>query len=435
MTQTPRQMRRHTGKEAAEPDAAPRPRRRAPGGPPRRGPSRSALFAAMIVVFVAGLFAAPFAQYYLGPRLAELSGIAELAAGRTDVGDFSRLRAIEARTDELGQELQSIAQAVDDGSAARVAALENEIGLLRQDLATLGALTERTTVLENSTASLAALESRLAGLESRPVDTGAADDIAAVNTRLADVDTALSAVRGESERLAASVDTLQSKLAQDLKEALALVEGRLAAVDRSRGVDSALAETVEALQTRTGALEVAVERSAGRAALAAAIGALRGTAERGRPFEAELQTVRALAIAHPSSLLDGPIETLSLSAGTGLPSMVGLQRSFAVLAGRAARPAPTRDAGWVGQTLDRVGSLVTVRRTGDIAGQSPEAVVARAEVRLQEGDLAGAVAEMTALEGQMPANDAWLVRARLRLTAERALDALNAGLAAIGGAG
>ena len=115
--------------------------------------------------------------------------------------------------------------------------------------------------------------------------------------------------------------------------------------------------------------------------------------------------------------------------------MVGLQRSFAVLAGRAARPAPTRDAGWVGQTLDRVGSLVTVRRTGDISGQSPEAVVARAEVRLQEGDLAGAVAEMTALEGQMPANDAWLVRARLRLTAERALDALNAGLAAIGGAG
>ena len=200
-------------------------------------------------------------------------------------------------------------------------------------------------------------------------------------------------------------------------------------------MDSALAETVDALQTRTGALEVAVERSAGRAALAAAIGALRGTAERGRPFEAELQTVRALAIAHPSSSLDGPIETLSLSAGTGLPSMVGLQRSLAVLAGRAARQAPTRDAGWVGQTLDRVGSLVTVRRTGDISGQSPEAVVARAEVRLQEGDLAGAVAEMTALEGQMPANDAWLVRARLLLTAERALDALNAGLAAIGGAG
>jgi hypothetical protein len=76
-----------------------------------------------------------------------------------------------------------------------------------------------------------------------------------------------------------------------------------------------------------------------------------------------------------------------------------------------------------------------VRRTGEISGQSPEAVVARAEVRLQAGDLAGAVAEMTTLEGQLPENDAWLARARLRLAAERALDALNAGLVAIGGAG
>lgn len=435
MTQTPRQMRKHAGEGPADTDAARKPRGRGPTGGQRRGPSRAALFAAMIVVFVAGLFAAPFAQYYLGPRLAELSGIAELAAGGSDVADFNRLRAVEARTDELGRELQSIGQTADDGSGARIGALENELGLLRQDLASLTELTERTAALESSAASLAALDSRLAGLEARPLDT-AGDDIAGVNARLADVDTALEAVRGESERLAATVDALQLKLAEDVKSALALVDSRLAAVDQSRGVDRALAETVDDLQARTSVLEGAVDRSEGRMALAAAIGALRGAAERGRPFEAELQTVRALMTEHRSlQQLDGPIETLARSAGTGLPSLVGLQRSFAVLAGRAARPASTGDAGWIGQTLNRVGSLVTVRRTGEISGQSPEAVVARAEVRLQAGDLAGAVAEMTTLEGQLPENDAWLARARLRLAAERALDALNAGLVAIGGAG
>ncbi len=388
----------------------------------------------MIVVFVAGLFAAPFAQYYLGPRLAELSGITDLAAGGSDAADFTRLRSVEQRTEQLSRDIESIPRPQADGAAARVGALEDEIALLRREIAELTNLTERTTALENNTASLVALESRLAELESRPV---AGDDavVATVNTRLADVDATLAAVRGESARLANTVDALQRKLAEDLKDAMALVEGRLSALDQSRGLDRSVVDAVESLQSRTGALEGTVERFAGRSALVVALGSLRAAAERGRPFDAELRSVRALAVTLQAPQLDDPLNRLVESAGTGLPSLVGLQRSFAALAGRAARSSPTGDGSWVDQTFERMTSLVTVRRTGDISGASPEAVVARAEILLNDGDLPAAVAEVAALEGRGPETDTWLRRARLRLAAEGALDDLAAHVVAISGAG
>ena len=75
----------------------------------------------------------------------------------------------------------------------------------------------------------------------------------------------------------------------------------------------------------------------------------------------------------------------------------------------------------------RLRSLVTVRPVGgDVAGDSPEAHLARAEARLDEGDLAGAVSELEALEG--PAAEAaapWLAGARARVAADQAIEALR----------
>ena len=53
-----------------------------------------------------------------------------------------------------------------------------------------------------------------------------------------------------------------------------------------------------------------------------------------------------------------------------------------------------------------------------VAGDSPSAVAARAEVKLSAGDLAGALAELDALQGA-PAEAAadWRARARARLAA------------------
>lgn len=437
MTQTPRQMRARSDQNAQAPTRADPPpvRRRVRRRPVRPGLSRSALFAGLIVVFVAGLFAAPFAQYYLGPRLAELSGIAELAAGRADPADFSRLQTIERRTEELSSEIESVARIADRGADPRVEVLVNELDLLRAEISGLSALTERTTSLESSTANLAALEARLATMELQQADRSSDESAGAVQDRLTRVDETLAAIRDASTQLAATVDALQTKLADDLKAALTLVEARLGALEQSQGRDLALEDTVDGLQSRTGALEAALDRSVGRSALVASLGNLRATAQSGRPFDAELQTVRALSITLQAPQLTAPLDRLSDVAQTGLPTVVGLQRAFATLAGRAARGTPPGETTWVGQTLDRMSSLVTVRRTGQIEGDSAEAVVARTESLLQEGDLARAVAEVRVLADRSPEIDTWLARAQVRLSAEQALDDLGTLVLAIGGAG
>jgi hypothetical protein len=77
--------------------------------------------------------------------------------------------------------------------------------------------------------------------------------------------------------------------------------------------------------------------------------------------------------------------------------------------------------------LRRLSDVVTVRPVGDVEGGDPGPVVARAEHRLQAGDLAGALAELDALDG--PAAEAvagWRARAEARLSVETAFSALRA---------
>ena len=88
------------------------------------------------------------------------------------------------------------------------------------------------------------------------------------------------------------------------------------------------------------------------------------------------------------------------------------------------------------RTLARLSGLVTLRRIGgDIAGDTTEAIIARAEARLGVGDLAAAVAEVAALNGaRAEAAASWLGDARVRLAAEAALAELDArAIAALGG--
>jgi hypothetical protein len=364
--------------------------------------------------------------------LAELSGITDLAAGRPEPADFSRLRDIEQRTEQLGSVIDSIVRDAKSDSEPRVATLENELSLLREEFSGLSALTERTASLENNTTNLAALEARLADIEAQP---SPGTDATVVQGRLTSVDEILVAVREESVQLAATVDVLQAKLAEDLKATLALVEDRLTALERTWPGDSGLVGVVKSLELRTSALESALDQSVGRSALVASLSTLRVSAQSGRPFNVELQTVRALSLTLQASQLIDPLDRLAVLAEDGLPTLVVLQRSFTSLAGRAAQGAPSGGGTWVGQTLNRVTSLVTVRRTGEIAGQSAEAVVARTERFLEEGDLARAVDEASLLVGQSVEIDGWLSRAQRRLDAELALDDLSTQALAIGGAG
>ena len=73
-------------------------------------------------------------------------------------------------------------------------------------------------------------------------------------------------------------------------------------------------------------------------------------------------------------------------------------------------------------------ALVVVRRIDQVAGQGPDAVLARAERRVDEGDLADALKELEALPaaGRTALAD-WRGGAERRIAIERRISAIRAG--------
>ena len=62
------------------------------------------------------------------------------------------------------------------------------------------------------------------------------------------------------------------------------------------------------------------------------------------------------------------------------------------------------------------------RRTDNLEGNGAEAIVARAESRLAAGDIAGALAELTALsEKSMAVAQPWIAEAKAQIAAEGAI--------------
>jgi hypothetical protein len=80
---------------------------------------------------------------------------------------------------------------------------------------------------------------------------------------------------------------------------------------------------------------------------------------------------------------------------------------------------------------------VRVRRVGeDAAGDTPDAVLARAEAAMDNGNLAKAVDEVGALQGEPAAAFAdWLADAKARLAVADGLERLEKAALAVRGAG
>ena len=160
---------------------------------------------------------------------------------------------------------------------------------------------------------------------------------------------------------------------------------------------------------------------------------LREAVVAGRPFEIELETTKALS-AH---VLDTSIEDEGFAAyaARGVPSLSALQRRFDETAARVVRAEmiPEGANGWLRQSLDRLMSIVTVRRVdGTPAGNSASAVLARSENRLLTGNIAGAAVEMTALTGAAAEAAApWLADASARIAADRAITTVLRGTMAL----
>lgn len=266
---------------------------------------------------------------------------------------------------------------------------------------------------------LAATRDRIQTLETRPAP---GVDLAPLENRLTAQETALRALQAQPQmpRLAEDIEAM-AKIVADLKRNSADAAAVLRLSDRVEKVETALRD-------------VQTQRSSA-AALMLAVGQLREALSKAMPFDAELRAVKALA--PQDAELTPALEALKPRAVSGIPSFPTLAGRFHSLAPELVRAQVLPDQqSWWRQTLDRVATLVVIRREdGDAAGQSAAALVVRAEARLTEGDLAGAVVEAGRLEaGAAETVAPWLADARARLAADKAVSELTAHVVAQVGA-
>lgn len=265
--------------------------------------------------------------------------------------------------------------------------------------------------LENLRAELSAASARLAQLEARPAT---ADE-----SRLAALEQALKSAPATGATPTAEIESLAKQVAE-LKRSAADAAALLRLADRIE-------------QTEAGLRELQAKR-ASAAALLLAVGQLREAVNLGLGFDAELRTVKILS--GEDAALGRALDSIKDKAAAGIATRASLNARFETLAPAIIRAELLPEGeGWVRRMLDKLLSLVTIRREdGGAAGVFAAAVIGRTQAALNRADLATAIAELQLLSAG-PAETAapWLAEAQARLAADRAVSELSAQVLALGG--
>ncbi len=283
---------------------------------------------------------------------------------------------------------------------AQLAAQAKEIAALKADLAGLPAVDpsfgDRIAALESAplppdadlsplTGQLAAIDTRLAAIESLPMDGSAASPAA-----LAAQAEALRALQQEVQALKASPGSGDAGLLADEAEA-----------------------RLKEAEAQALALKTEAEAIAKAATSRAALGRMQAALDSGLPYGAALDQI---GVEVPAVLKD--------HAAAGLPTLGALQSAFPDAA-RAALDAALR-ANMGESWTERVGSFLRtqtgVRSLTPREGADPDAVLSRASAAVDAGDLPTALTEIAALpEVAQTELAAWRALAEQRLAGAAAI--------------
>ncbi|MEE2565278.1 hypothetical protein [Hyphobacterium marinum] len=340
---------------------------------------------------------------------------------------------------------QAIPEATDpSGTLAaletRLAALESAdpAGDIANDYAALRDRVERlesappVVIGEGDPETISALETRIAALEAAGSgDAGPAYDDSALTERLDTV--AQTAERAET--LANQALDGVSALPEgggDSSEAITALEARIAALE-SAEPDESPAVDLSGLEARIAAAETLAQVASDRAASLEATRESGGDNDNARTLAARTLALMALAeIAETSDPFEAERAALArLWRGrTELSSLQSLARAGVPDRESLAADFPRAEIEAAAGPSRAFFGLIEVRRTtGAEDGDGPLALAALADARLQRGDLEGAVAATERLEGEaLDAARPWLLSAQARLQVESALDSLRAAL-------
>lgn len=260
------------------------------------------------------------------------------------------------------------------GFASAIPELETVTETTQSELATL---TQRIGALENAPpvaaaeantpvdlsaveADIAALGERINGLSAAPAESGAADalraDLASLGTRL--------------DEIAARVGTTEASL---------------------RSLDTTMSQTTATLAEQPSDIGAVLQ-------LPLILSGFETAFATGRPYETELAALRA---AVPTATIPTAVAN---AATTGLTRPDTIARRFddvlpAMLAGRPGDP----NAQWQDGALDWFASVIALRPTGEIEGDTPEAVMSRLVGAIARRDFADAQTLLTGLPAPMQA--------------------------------
>jgi uroporphyrinogen-III synthase len=301
-----------------------------------------------------------------------------------------------------------------DALKAQIAALQNSLGAVKGEV---GALQSRVGVLEDS-ASRPAL----------PAPDVMAETAPASDQTTGGTEPGQTVLMGDVEQRLAALEQMLHGAHGEMTTALEALQADLDELKSSRASASALLNLSDRVGSLEGAVNQAISRQDRALAFLLAVGQLRAAVEGGRDFDGELKTVAALA---PVDLdLTALTAGFAARADDGVPTLTALQQSFTAIGAKVIRASALPDdetASWWNRTVDRLLTVVTIRRIdGDAVGTGPAAVVSRAEALLKTGALAEAISELSTLQGG-PADvlAPWLAQAQARLAADTALNELT----------
>ena len=238
----------------------------------------------------------------------------------------------------------------------------------------------------------------------------------------------IATVAAGNQSLRQDLAALQQATA-DLKTQIASQAGTFAKSQQLTDVNATQSK-LQAELAAIAARDQTREQSANRILLMLDLGNLKRAAQSGAPYAKELAEVKRLA---PKDL---NLSTLDASADKGLSTNAVLTSEYKDLTWSLlnADTKPTEDGSLLGQLWQGARSVVQVRRTGEVAGDSTEAIVARTEGKLQLDDLEGALRETTQLKGgARKIAEPWMAKLASKLAVDQAMGEVESGLAKLMG--
>ena len=324
---------------------------------------------------IAGLYAISLT---LQPELNEMSQKSgNVEAMQAQVDDLNK-RIIDLQRQQQG-EILGLENKMEQKQASFGQSIYNRLGEIEATKAKAAAATEQVT--------------SVAGAAAGAVGDAA---IAAANTTQIGRDlTAFLQVLGNLSHVGKAKggqDSITRSFAR-IREILAV------APTDSAGLNAAVQKAMKGdkdLQLLLGNIEV---RDLGAAALLLALNEFRGNINTNRSFEQDLLIMQKYLGDDPK--MKAALKRLTPYAKGGVLNRKQLQNEFSGLASDIVMAKlQGQDLSVKQEMLKRLSKLVKVRKIDDIEGTSVDATVARAQLKLNEGDVKGAMRELQTLEGE-----------------------------------